>query len=61
MVRCICTNGSMGRFTGYEGSDEEKIDQLWATLLKLCRIEGVSKERCISSSHGKIASSAVKH
>ena len=26
---------------GYEGSDEEKIDQLWATLLKLCRIEGV--------------------
>lgn len=24
-----------------EGSDEEKIDQLWATLLKLCRIEGV--------------------
>ena len=26
---------------GYEGTDEEKIDQLWATLLKLCRIEGV--------------------
>jgi len=26
---------------GYKGSDEEKIDQLWATLLKLCRIEGV--------------------
>ena len=26
---------------GYEGSDEEKIDQLWATLLKLCRIEGI--------------------
>ena len=26
---------------GYEGSDEEKINQLWATLLKLCRIEGV--------------------
>ena len=26
---------------GYEGSDEEKIDQLWATLLKLCHIEGV--------------------
>ena len=25
----------------YEGSDEEKINQLWATLLKLCRIEGV--------------------
>ena len=26
---------------GYEGTDEEKIDQLWATLLKLCRIEGI--------------------
>lgn len=26
---------------GYEGTDEEKIEQLWATLLKLCRIEGV--------------------
>ena len=26
---------------GYEGSDEEKIDQLWTTLLKLCRIEGI--------------------
>ncbi|MFR1903948.1 MAG: aminopeptidase [Veillonella sp.] len=26
---------------GYEGTDEEKINQLWATLLKLCRIEGV--------------------
>ena len=26
---------------GYEGTDEEKIDQLWDTLLKLCRIEGV--------------------
>ena len=26
---------------GYEGSDEEKINQLWATLLKLCRIEGI--------------------
>lgn len=26
---------------GYEGSDEEKLDQLWATLLKLCRIEGI--------------------
>ena len=26
---------------GYEGSDKEKIDQLWATLLKLCRIEGI--------------------
>lgn len=26
---------------GYEGSDEEIINQLWATLLKLCRIEGV--------------------
>ena len=26
---------------GYEGTDEEKIDQLWTTLLKLCRIEGV--------------------
>ena len=26
---------------GYEGNDEEKIDQLWATLLKLCRIEGI--------------------
>lgn len=26
---------------GYEGSDEEKIDQLWQTLLKLCRIDGV--------------------
>lgn len=26
---------------GYKGSDEEKINQLWATLLKLCRIEGV--------------------
>lgn len=26
---------------GYEGSDKEKLDQLWATLLKLCRIEGI--------------------
>ena len=26
---------------GYEGTDEEKINQLWETLLKLCRIEGV--------------------
>ena len=26
---------------GYEGTDEEKINQLWDTLLKLCRIEGV--------------------
>ena len=26
---------------GYEGTDEEKIDQLWTTLLKLCRIEGI--------------------
>lgn len=26
---------------GYEGTDEEKIEQLWATLLQLCRIEGV--------------------
>ena len=26
---------------GYEGTDEEKIDQLWSTLLKLCRIEGI--------------------
>ena len=26
---------------GYEGTNEEKINQLWATLLKLCRIEGV--------------------
>ena len=26
---------------GYEGTDEEKINQLWVTLLKLCRIEGV--------------------
>lgn len=26
---------------GYEGTDEQKIEQLWATLLKLCRIEGV--------------------
>ena len=26
---------------GYKGTDEEKIDQLWATLLKLCRIEGI--------------------
>lgn len=26
---------------GYEGTDEEKIDQLWRTLLKLCRIEGI--------------------
>ena len=26
---------------GYEGTDEKKIDQLWATLLKLCRIEGI--------------------
>lgn len=26
---------------GYEGTDEEKIEQLWTTLLKLCRIEGV--------------------
>ena len=26
---------------GYKGSDEEKLDQLWATLLKLCRIEGI--------------------
>ena len=26
---------------GYEGTDEEKIVQLWTTLLKLCRIEGV--------------------
>lgn len=26
---------------GYEGTDEEKINQLWATLLKLCHIEGV--------------------
>ena len=26
---------------GYEGTEEEKIDQLWATLLKLCRIEGI--------------------
>lgn len=26
---------------GYEGTNEEKINQLWETLLKLCRIEGV--------------------
>ena len=26
---------------GYQGTDEEKINQLWDTLLKLCRIEGV--------------------
>ena len=26
---------------GYQGTDEEKINQLWETLLKLCRIEGV--------------------
>lgn len=26
---------------GYEGTNEEKIDQLWKTLLKLCRIEGI--------------------
>ena len=26
---------------GYEGTDEEKINQLWETLLKLCRIEGI--------------------
>ena len=26
---------------GYEGTDEEKINQLWETLLKFCRIEGV--------------------
>ncbi len=26
---------------GYEGTDEDKIEQLWTTLLKLCRIEGV--------------------
>ena len=26
---------------GYKGTDEEKINQLWDTLLKLCRIEGV--------------------
>ena len=26
---------------GYEGTDEEKIDKLWTTLLKLCRIEGI--------------------
>ncbi len=26
---------------GYEGTDDEKINQLWDTLLKLCRIEGV--------------------
>ena len=26
---------------GYKGTDEEKIDQLWQTLLKLCRIEGI--------------------
>lgn len=26
---------------GYEGTYEEKINQLWETLLKLCRIEGV--------------------
>lgn len=26
---------------GYEGTDEEKINQLWDTLLKLCRIEGL--------------------
>ena len=26
---------------GYEGSDKEKLDQLWATLLKLCSIEGI--------------------
>ena len=26
---------------GYEGTDDEKIDQLWTTLLKLCRIEGI--------------------
>ena len=30
---------------GYEGTDEEKIEQLWAALLKLCRIEGVETER----------------
>ena len=29
---------------GYEGSDEEKIDQLWATLLKLCRIEVLNRK-----------------
>lgn len=26
---------------GYKGTNEEKINQLWDTLLKLCRIEGV--------------------
>ena len=26
---------------GYKGTDEEKVNQLWETLLKLCRIEGV--------------------
>ncbi|SNV65509.1 Aminopeptidase pepS [Veillonella rodentium] len=26
---------------GYKGTDEEKIDQLWQTLLKLCRIEDI--------------------
>ena len=29
---------------GYEGTDEEKINQLWVTLLKLCRIEGVEQK-----------------
>ena len=37
---------------GYEGTDEEKIDQLWATLLKLCRIEGIeAKDTYLSLIH----------
>ena len=39
---------------GYEGSDEEKLNQLWLTLLKLCRLNDVEAKETYAHHMAKL-------